>query len=70
VLVCSDGLWNYASTSAALADLVREASPAAAAIDGRPDPTSAADHLVRWANDQGGHDNITAALARFDPSLR
>jgi len=34
------------------------------------DPVDVADHLVAWANGQGGHDNVTAALARYDPSLR
>ena len=24
--------------------------------------------LVDWANAQGGHDNITVALARYDPA--
>ena len=34
------------------------------------DVVAAAERLVEWANAQGGHDNITAALARYDPSLR
>ena len=68
VLVCTDGLWNYASTPEALAELVAAAlGDAATAPD---DPLVVADHLVAWANEQGGHDNITAALARYDPSVR
>ncbi len=65
VVLCSDGLWNYASSPNALRDLVRadEAAPHAS-------PVGIAGALVAWANEQGGHDNITAALARFDPSLR
>jgi serine/threonine protein phosphatase PrpC len=62
LLVCSDGLWNYASTPAAMrAAMVLAAGelPLAAA-----DPLALADALVRFANEQGGHDNITAALAR------
>jgi serine/threonine protein phosphatase PrpC len=62
VVVCSDGLWNYASDPAAIAELIG-AAPSA-------DPVDVADHLVGWANGQGGHDNVTAALARYDPSLR
>ncbi len=65
LLVCSDGLWNYASPAAALQSLVREQTAA-----GSTTPVEVADALVRWANEQGGHDNITAALARYEPSLR
>lgn len=58
VLLCSDGLWNYASEPSALAERLREAEQQDA------DPVALARALVRWANDQGGHDNITVALAR------
>jgi serine/threonine protein phosphatase PrpC len=58
LLACSDGLWNYASEPEALADQVRAA--------GTVDPLELALALVRFANDAGGHDNITAALARVD----
>lgn len=64
LLVCSDGLWNYASDPDAL-----ESVFARILLD-RPesvDPTILAGELVRWANAQGGRDNITAALARFGP---
>ena len=60
LLVCSDGLWNYCSEAAPLADLVRQT---AAANRGEPLATSSA--LVDWANAQGGQDNITVALARL-----
>lgn len=60
LLVCSDGLWNYCSEAAPLADLVRQT---AAANGGEPLATSSA--LVDWANVQGGQDNITVALARL-----
>jgi serine/threonine protein phosphatase PrpC len=60
LLVCSDGLWNYCSEAAPLADLVRQT---AAAQDGEPLATASA--LVDWANAQGGMDNITVALARI-----
>ncbi|GGK68222.1 PP2C family protein-serine/threonine phosphatase [Ornithinimicrobium pekingense] len=59
VLVCSDGLWNYASEPADLRAVVREAEGRA----GR-DPLDLAQALVAWANGRGGVDNITVALAR------
>ncbi|MFI7062177.1 protein phosphatase 2C domain-containing protein [Kribbella sp. NPDC050124] len=60
IVVCSDGLWNYCSEAAPLADLVRQT---AAAHGGEPLATASA--LVDWANAQGGQDNITVALARI-----
>ncbi|NYD86004.1 protein phosphatase 2C domain-containing protein [Cellulomonas oligotrophica] len=61
VLACSDGLWNYASAPEVVADQLRAAV-------GRvgPDPAALARDLVAWANAQGGHDNVTVALARLD----
>jgi len=59
VLVCSDGLWNYASEAAALQSLVAEISTP------EPDPLPLAVALVEWANSQGGKDNISVALARL-----
>ncbi|MFE6234906.1 PP2C family serine/threonine-protein phosphatase [Cellulosimicrobium sp. NPDC057862] len=63
VLVCSDGLWNYCSPAADLAALLH-------AVQERVghDPQTVAGALVDWANAQGGRDNITATLARFDRS--
>ncbi|MEK8225161.1 PP2C family protein-serine/threonine phosphatase [Oerskovia sp. M15] len=61
LLVCSDGLWNYCSAADDLANLVRSTE----ATTGR-DPQALAAELVRWANAQGGRDNITATLARFE----
>jgi serine/threonine protein phosphatase PrpC len=58
VLVCSDGLWNYCSGASDLAELI-------AKYESR-DPTDVAGRLVEWANEQGGHDNITVALARVE----
>ncbi len=64
VLVCSDGLWNYASEPAALwAQLAAALGPAAS----EPDPLKVARSLVAWANQQGGRDNITVALALLQP---
>ncbi|MDZ5622993.1 protein phosphatase 2C domain-containing protein [Nocardioides sp. HM23] len=59
LLACSDGLWNYASAPTAL----REQIQAATATD----PEGIALELVAFANEAGGHDNITAALARVGP---
>ncbi|WP_030210563.1 PP2C family serine/threonine-protein phosphatase [Streptomyces bikiniensis] len=57
VVVCTDGLWNYAEDPADMARVV---------------PADAADHplhgarvLVGHALDGGGHDNITVALVPF-----
>lgn len=58
LLVCSDGLWNYASAPEDIAAVVLETATVFSA------PLALAEALVRWANDQGGHDNITAAVAR------
>lgn len=63
VVVCSDGLWNYCSAPAELAQLV---SATMASVGAEPLPLAAA--LVQWANAQGGRDNITVALARIDPT--
>ncbi len=59
VVVCSDGLWNYASTPAELAAQLAAASTTAA------EPVAVANRLVEWANSRGGRDNITVALARY-----
>ncbi len=58
LLVCSDGLWNYVSEAAGLQLLVSQLS------DGSSDALPVAQALVRWANEQGGKDNISVALAR------
>ncbi|MDO8389608.1 MAG: protein phosphatase 2C domain-containing protein [Actinomycetota bacterium] len=65
LLVCSDGLWNYASSPEAITAVIGEQLAA-----GNTEPLALAEALVRWANGRGGHDNITAALARHQPSLR
>jgi serine/threonine protein phosphatase PrpC len=58
LLVCSDGLWNYCSAAEDLRALVF----AQLATVG-DDPLAVADALVAFANEAGGHDNITAVLA-------
>lgn len=54
LIVCSDGLWNYASAPQELLAQV----PADEA------PLPLAKTLIAWANEQGGRDNITVALAK------
>lgn len=61
LMVCSDGLWNYASEPVQLQAVVRSGLARAGA-----DPAALTGWLVQWANDQGGRDNITVALARLD----
>ena len=62
LLVCSDGLWNYASEAEALQQLIADLG------GGATDPLPICEALVNWANEQGGKDNITAALARLEPA--
>ena len=62
LLVCSDGLWNYCSerpTSRRWSGRLRRRAGRAAG-PGRA--------LVDSANAQGGRDNISVALARYDPA--
>ncbi len=62
LLVCSDGIWNYASLPSDLRTVLADA------IAAPSQPTSIidiAERMVQWANDQGGRDNITVALARL-----
>ncbi|MBC9822443.1 PP2C family serine/threonine-protein phosphatase [Terrabacter sp. MAHUQ-38] len=62
LMVCSDGLWNYCSEAEELRTLLHEAT---AKLDGAATPTTVAEALVDFANEQGGRDNITVALARL-----
>lgn len=57
VVVCSDGLWNYAEAAEEMAQAV---PPDAAAR-----PLHSARVLVGHALDRGGHDNVTVAVAPF-----
>ncbi|MBR7678210.1 PP2C family protein-serine/threonine phosphatase [Streptomyces daliensis] len=60
VVVCTDGLWNYAESADEMA--------AAVPPDARARPLHAAQHLVGYALDGGGHDNVTVAVLPF-PAL-
>lgn len=61
LVLCTDGLWNYAPGAGELARLV-EALPDGAA------PAAVARALADSANSRGGHDNITVAVVDIDPS--
>ncbi|MFI2200914.1 PP2C family serine/threonine-protein phosphatase [Streptomyces sp. NPDC020192] len=57
VVVCTDGLWNYAESAGEMA----EAVPA----DAAERPLHSARVLVGHALDGGGHDNVTVAVVPF-----
>ncbi|MFR9674825.1 protein phosphatase 2C domain-containing protein [Streptomyces sp. TR06-5] len=62
VVVCSDGLWNYAETARQMAEAVPP--------DAAERPLAAARHLVGLALDGGGHDNVTVAVVPFTTPQR
>jgi PPM family protein phosphatase len=55
LLLCSDGLWNYAPDAQTIAHLVYETTS-------DEDAVTLSRRLVEWARSQGGHDNITVAI--------
>lgn len=60
LLLCSDGLWNYASSPESMSVVFQD-------LLGRgAEPEVLAESLVGWANEQGGKDNITAVVARVE----
>ncbi|MCL2481884.1 MAG: serine/threonine-protein phosphatase [Propionibacteriaceae bacterium] len=59
LVVCTDGLWNFASEASAMSELLGQCSGE------DPTPLGLASGLVAWANGQGGHDNVTVACARL-----
>lgn len=60
LIVCSDGLWNYAPTDEAMGDLLTAMLPPPGTAT---EPLAGlSEQLVSWAVDQGGADNITVAL--------
>lgn len=56
LLLCTDGLWNFAPQAPELAELVAGEQGPALGISRK---------LVEFAIGRGGHDNITAGIARF-----
>jgi PPM family protein phosphatase len=63
LLLCSDGLWNYATRPEDIAELVLTRD------HGEEDALGIARRLVAYALSQGGRDNITAAVWRSLPLL-
>ena len=61
IVVCTDGLWNYAESAAEMA----EAIPA----DARTRPLASARALLGVALDGGGHDNVTVAVLPFPAAV-
>ncbi|WP_103501304.1 PP2C family serine/threonine-protein phosphatase, partial [Streptomyces sp. SM14] len=57
VIVCTDGLWNYADGAEEMAAKVT--------AEARTAPLPSAQRLVRFALDSGGHDNVTVAVIPF-----
>src|SRR5581483_8883710 len=55
LLLCSDGLWNYATSAKEVIELVRE-SPADS------DALACCRRLVEFALSHGGKDNVTVAM--------
>lgn len=53
LLLCTDGLSEYAGDGKPLVHLLAD-----------PDPENAADELIRFANDSGGRDNVSVVLVR------
>lgn len=60
LLLCTDGLWNYASSPEDMSALFSAHLAQAA------DPGALSESLVAWANAQGGKDNITVVVARLE----
>ncbi|MDO0914886.1 protein phosphatase 2C domain-containing protein [Streptomyces sp. DT2A-34] len=57
VVVCTDGLWNYAEAADDMAEVVP--------LDAAARPLHSAQVLVGHALDGGGHDNVTVAVLPF-----
>jgi PPM family protein phosphatase len=57
LLLCTDGLWNYAPDPAYLFHTLQQAP-----ILDRDSLTSIVRHLIGYANQQGGQDNITVGI--------
>ncbi len=58
LLLVSDGLWNYAPTGVDVATAA-----------GTGSLLEVARRLVDFANDRGGHDNITVVIIDVDPPI-
>jgi serine/threonine protein phosphatase PrpC len=61
LLLCTDGLWNYAAAAPALHHLIERLPPEASAA-------ALARGLTDVALHRGGRDNITVVVIDVDPS--
>ncbi|HEY5836299.1 PP2C family serine/threonine-protein phosphatase [Streptomyces sp.] len=61
IVVCTDGLWNYAESAAEMAEVVP--------VDARARPLHSARALLGVALDGGGHDNVTVAVLPFPAAM-
>ena len=59
LLLCTDGLWNYAPDPTYLYHLIQQAH--------HDSPIAIATHLIEYANQQGGQDNITVGILKLVP---
>jgi serine/threonine protein phosphatase PrpC len=70
VLLCSDGLWNYASSLGHLRRILDDViEDELVAIRGWVSMHAIAEALCTFALRSGGHDNITVALLRMGPPI-
>lgn len=58
LLLCTDGLWNYAPETSQILALVQQS--------GSKDAATISRYLVDFARSQGGHDNITVAVLHLN----
>jgi serine/threonine protein phosphatase PrpC len=61
LVVCSDGLWNYAPNASEIAEFVARVPTDAA-------PLEVSRALVEAALAAGGHDNVTVAIVDVAPA--
>jgi serine/threonine protein phosphatase PrpC len=64
LVVCSDGLWNYASSPTDMCAVV-----AACQTDNAP-AWQLAERMTSWANDRGGRDNISIGVVDVPSGVR
>jgi serine/threonine protein phosphatase PrpC len=64
LLLCTDGLWNYAATEEAMGNVAHDALEGEAGVGAA---VKGCRKLVEFAVERGGQDNITAALLKFGP---